>query len=72
MSVVATKLVSWREKHGLTQREAAAKCGISQFSWSSLETGSYKRLGLGIAARVVAGTKGAVTMRDLVALALAS
>lgn len=62
----AAKLMGWRKRLDLTQREAAKKAGISQAAWQALEAGSNKRLGLDVAARIVDTTGGAVTLADLV------
>lgn len=34
---VKNRLVEWRKAHGLSQREAAKKAGVSQAAWHSYE-----------------------------------
>lgn len=62
----AAKLMSWRKRLELSQREAAKMAGISQAAWQALEAGTMKRLGLDVAARIVEVTAGAVALADLV------
>jgi DNA-binding XRE family transcriptional regulator len=40
MGSLSHKLVAWRRKRRLTQREAAALLGVTQPTWCAWETGS--------------------------------
>jgi transcriptional regulator with XRE-family HTH domain len=56
------KLVRWRLANELSQREAAARVGLSQAAWQSYESGGHPRVRAATAIEKL--TKGAVKVGD--------
>lgn len=58
------KMHEWRRTEGLTQQEAAERCGVDAVSWSLWENGkrtpSQKTAG-----KILEGSKGAIRPEDL-------
>lgn len=56
---------TWRQSEGLSIREAAERCGVNPRSWESWEfRGNLPSLEA--AHKIIEGSKGAVTLNDLV------
>jgi transcriptional regulator with XRE-family HTH domain len=56
------KLVAWRMKRGLTQRQAAELVGVEQPTWHGYENGKAPRAPT--LQRIIQATDGAVTAED--------
>lgn len=70
--MVGDKLKAWRKRNGkngkpLSTRDAAQRADVSQPVWLALENGSGKRIGLDVAAKIVALLDGDLALTDLVA-----
>ena len=62
MSAAAEKLVAWRLGQQLSQREAAARIGVSQPAYQAYETGGVP--GIFAALAIERATAGAVQIRE--------
>lgn len=62
---VKRRLVAWRKRQGLSQREAAAKAGVSQAAWNSYEDeDSTSCPGVNAALSIEEVTSGAIVVAD--------